>query len=191
VTAWNALAVSALARAGQVFEEPRYLAAAEETAKFLEEYCYDAASGRLWRSYRGASATMPAVLDDYTDLIAGLIDLYQAGFDVHWLNWAAQLQQKQDELFEDAAQGGYFDTSTSDTALLARTREAYDSAEPSPNSTAAMNLLRLAQMTGRTEWRDKAAKTLAAFGGRLATNPEQLPALASALDLASLRCATS
>jgi len=63
-----------------------------------------------------------------------------------------------------------------------RTREAYDGAEPSPNSTAAMNLLRLAQFTDRAEWRDKAQKTLSAFAARLQSDPEAVPALASALD---------
>jgi len=86
------------------------------------------------------------------------------------------------QLFWDAQQGGYFDATASDLALLARTREAEDNAEPSPNSTAAMNLLRLAQITGRTEWEDKARKTFAAFASRLASRPQMIPAMASALD---------
>jgi uncharacterized protein len=71
---------------------------------------------------------------------------------------------------------------SSDASLLSRTREAYDGAEPSPNSTAAMNLLRLAPFTDRAEWRDKAQKTLSAFAARLQSDPETVPALASALD---------
>ncbi len=119
------------------------------------------------------------------------MDLYQAGFDVHWLKWAVSLQERQDQLFGeerqdqlfgDAKEGGYFDAGDSDPLLLSRTRDSYDGAEPSPNSTAAMNLLRLAQFTDRTGWRDKAQKTLSAFAARLQSNPETVPALASALD---------
>jgi uncharacterized protein YyaL (SSP411 family) len=110
------------------------------------------------------------------------LDLYQAGFDVHWLQWAVSLQEKQNQLFGDEEAGGYFDTGSSDPSLLTRTREAYDGAEPSPNSIAAMNLLRLAQFTDRAEWRDKAKKTLSAFAARLQSDPEAVPALASALD---------
>jgi uncharacterized protein YyaL (SSP411 family) len=121
------------------------------------------------------------VLDDYTDLIAGLLDLYQASFDVHWLAWAASLQENQDRLFGDE-KGGYFDAGSSDPSLLSRTREAYDGAEPSPNATAAMNLLRLAQFTDRAEWREKGQKTISAFAFRLQSYPEAVPALASALD---------
>jgi uncharacterized protein YyaL (SSP411 family) len=182
VTAWNGLMISALARASQALEEPRYLAAAQAAAVFVETHLEDKSSGRLRRSYRDGEATVEGVLDDYTDLIGGLLDLYQADFNVHWLTWAVSLQEEQDQLFWDAQRGGYFDASQSDSHLLARTREAYDGAEPSPNSTAAMNLLRLAQITNRADWRMKAEETLQAFGHILETNPEVVPALASAVD---------
>jgi uncharacterized protein len=182
VTAWNGMMISALARASQALNEPRYLESAQATAKFVETHLYDLKTGKLWRSYRAGGPSVDGFLDDYTDLISGLLDLYQAGFDVHWLQWAVSLQEKQDQLFGDIKSGGYFDTGSSDASLLSRTREAYDGAEPSPNSTAAMNLLRLAQFTDRAEWRDKAQKTLSAFAARLQSDPETVPALASALD---------
>ncbi len=182
VTAWNGMMISALARASQALDEPRYLQSAQASAKFLETHLYDSKPGKLWRSYRAGGPSVDGFLDDYTDLIGGLLDLYQAGFEVHWLQWAVSLQQKQNQLFGDEQAGGYFDTGSSDPSLLSRTREAYDGAEPSPNSTAAMNLLRLAQFTDRAEWRDKAQKTLSAFAARLQSDPEAVPALASALD---------
>ncbi len=182
VTAWNGMMISALSRASQALDEPRYLERAQATAKFLETHLYSSKTGRLWRSYRAGGASVEGFLDDYTDLIGGLLDLYQTGFDVHWLQWAVSLQEKQNQLFGDEEAGGYFDTGSSDPSLLSRTREAYDGAEPSPNSTAAMNLLRLAQFTDRAEWRAKAQKTLSAFAARLQSDPEAVPALASALD---------
>ncbi len=182
VTAWNGMMVSALARASQALDEPRYLESAQATAKFLETHLYDSKAGKVWRSYRAGGPSVGGFLDDYTDLISGLLDLYQAGFDVHWLKWAVSLQEKQDQLFGDAKEGGYFDAGSSDPALLSRTSNSYDGAEPSPNSTATMNLLRLAQFTDRAEWRDKAQKTLSAFAARLQSTPDAVPALVSALD---------
>src|SRR6266852_3490415 len=182
VTAWNGMMVSALARASQALDEPSYLASAQATAKFLETHLYDSKAGKVWRSYRAGGPSVGGFLDDYTDLISGLLDLYQAGFDVHWLKWAVSLQEKQDQLFGDAKEGGYFDAGSSDPSLLSRTRNSYDGAEPSPNSTATMNLLRLAQFTDRAEWRDKAQKTLSAFAARLQSTPDAVPALVSALD---------
>jgi uncharacterized protein YyaL (SSP411 family) len=182
VTAWNGMMISALARASQALDEPHYLESAQATAKFLEAHLRDSKTGKLWRSYRAGSPGVDGFLDDYTDLINGLLDLYQAGFDVQWLKWAVSLQEKQDRIFGDAKEGGYFDAGSSDPSLLSRTRDSYDGAEPAPNSTATMNLLRLAQFTDRAEWRDRAQKTLSAFAARLQSVPEAVPALASALD---------
>jgi uncharacterized protein YyaL (SSP411 family) len=182
VTAWNGMMISALARASQALDEPRYLESAQATAKFLETHLHDSRTGKLWRSYRAGGPSVDGFLDDYTDLISGLLDLYQAGFDVQWVKWAVSLQEKQDRLFGDTNDGGYFDAGASDPSVLSRTRESYDGAEPSPNSTAAMNLLRLAQFTDRAEWRNKAYKTLSAFTARLQSEPDAVPALVSALD---------
>jgi uncharacterized protein YyaL (SSP411 family) len=136
----------------------------------------------LWRSYRAGIGTVDGFLDDYSGLIKGLLALYEADFDMEWLQWAVALQQTQDELFWDSTKGGYFDVVSGDWSLLARTREAYDGAVPSPNSMAALNLLRLAQITNRDDWREKARKTLASFGALLASNAKDIPAMASALD---------
>jgi len=182
LTAWNGLLISALARATQVLEEPEYLRAAEGAAGFIHSKLYQAQTGRLKRRYRAGQTAVHGFLDDYAFLIHGLLDLYESSFDVKWLSWAIRLQEKQDELFWDPKSGGYFTTSGADPAILMRTREDYDGAEPSPNSVAAMNLLRLWQMTDRKEWREKAERTLAVFADRLEKFPEALPQMVAALD---------
>ncbi len=182
VTAWNGLMVSALAQASQALEEPRYRDAAEAAANFIHSKLYDSASETLRRRYRAGEAGVNGFLSDYAFLISGLIDLYEANFDVHWLAWAIALQEKQDQLFWDPQQGGYFDTSRSDRALITPTRESYDGAEPAPNSVAAMNLLRLWQITDRKESKVKAEKTFGVFARRLKMSPEAMPQLAAALD---------
>jgi uncharacterized protein YyaL (SSP411 family) len=182
ITAWNGLLIGALAHASRVFDDSRYLAAAQLTARFLCSHLFDPQSKRLWRSYRAGVGYVDGFLDDYGGLINGLLELYEADFDIEWLQWAITLQQTQDELFWDPQKGGYFDVGSGDLSLLARTREAYDGAVPSPNSTAAMNLFHLAQITDRADWRDRAQKTVATFSGLLASDAEAVPAMASALD---------
>ncbi len=182
LTAWNGLMISALARASQVLDDPRYLDAATAAAGFVQAKLYDTKTGRLARRYRAGETSVDGIVDDYAFLIQGLIDLYEASFDVRWLSWGVQLQQQQDQLFWDAKSGAYFTTQGTDPSILMQTREDYDGAEPSPNSIAAMNLLRLWQMTDRKEWREKADKTFAVFAKRLQTQPQALPQLASALD---------
>jgi uncharacterized protein YyaL (SSP411 family) len=148
----------------------------------LQFHVYQPASGRLKRRYRAGNADIDGYLDDYTFLAQGLLDLYEASFDVRLLSWAVQLQQAQDRLFWDHKQGGYFTTSGQDRSILLREREAYDGVEPSPNSVAAMDLLRLWQVTDQQSYKDRADKTLAAFGPRLQQMPETMPYMMSALD---------
>lgn len=62
-------------------------------------------------------------LDDYAFLIKGLLDLYEASLDASWLNWARELQKKQDELFWDQTNGGYFNCSNEDSTVLLRLKE--------------------------------------------------------------------
>ncbi len=182
LTAWNGMMISALARGSQALEEPRYLAAAETAAEFIKSKLYDPHAGKLMRRYRGGEVAIDGFLDDYACLIQGLLDLYEASFDIRWLSWAMQLQEKQDQLFWDSRKGGFFSTSGGDPSILIQMRDDYDGAEPSPNSVAAMNLLRLAQMTDQKPWREKAEKVFAASAQRLQANPEALPQMAAALD---------
>ncbi len=182
ITSWNGLMISALAKASQALDEPKYLEAANRAKSFLQAHIYQPASGKLKRRYRVGSADIDGYLDDYTFLTQGLLDLYEASFDVRLLSWAVQLQRAQDRLFWDEKQGGYFTTSGQDRSILLRTREAYDSVAPSPNSVAAMNLLRLWQVTDNQAYKDKADRTLAAFSPRLEQMPEAMPYMMSALD---------
>jgi len=182
VTAWNAMLISALAISSQVLHEPGYLQAAQATASMLERRLYSSDTGRLKRRYRLGAAEVDGFLSDYASMVEGLLDLYQASFDLRWLNWALRLQRTQDSLFWDQQSGGYFTTAASEQHLLWRDREAYDGVEPSPNSVAAMNLLRIWQMTEDDTARERAQKTIREFGGQLNKDPESMPAMMSAYD---------
>jgi uncharacterized protein YyaL (SSP411 family) len=181
LTAWNGLAISALARAAQVLDEPRYRQAAQRTAGFIESRLYDRKSNLLERRYREGDVAIDGMVEDYAFLIQGLIDLYKASFDIKWLTWAVRLQEQQDALFWDSRRGGYFATRADASHILVRMKDDYDGAEPSPNSVAAMNLLRLWQMTDRKDWRDKADATFAASTDRLRQQGEAVPQLVAAL----------
>ncbi len=182
ITSWNGLMISALAKASEALDEPKYLEAANRAKSFLQAHAYQPSAGKLKRRYRAGSADIDGYLDDYTFLTQGLLDLYEASFDVRLLSLAVQLQQAQDRLFWDEKQGAYFTTSGQDGSILLRTGEAYDGVEPSPNSVGAMNLLRLWQLTDKQEYKDKADRTLAAFGSGLEQRPEAMPYMMSALD---------
>jgi uncharacterized protein len=93
-----------------------------------------------------------------------------------------KLTEKQRELFEDKEHGGFFSTAAGDASLVMRMKEDYDGAEPSGNSVAAMNLLRLAQMTNHAGFRESADKTFAAFEPRLSHVPVAVPQMLAACE---------
>jgi len=180
LTSWNGLMISALARASLVLDEPRYAKAAVRSAQFiLEQLVID---GKLKRSYTDGAVGHDAFLDDFAFLTAAMLDLYETTFDHRWLKQAKSFQATLDKQFADAERGGYFFTASSDQALLTRDKPDYDGAEPSGNSIALLNLLRLEQLTADASYRERAEKGFAAFGGRLQGQGEAVPKMLTALD---------
>ena len=182
LTAWNGLMISALALGGAVLEEPRYAEAARRAADFALGHLFEPATGQLLRRYRDGEAAIPGFLEDYAMFTQALLDLYEAQFDRRDMEWAVRLAEKQSALFEDPAGGGFFHSPADAGDLVLRLKEDYDGAEPSGNSIAILNLLRLAQITGRLEFRASAERALAAFAPRLARVPVALPAMLTACE---------
>jgi uncharacterized protein YyaL (SSP411 family) len=175
LTAWNGLMISAFAKGGAMLSEPRYSSAATRAAEFILNGMYDAKTGLLLRRYRQQDAAIAGFLDDYALFTQALLDLYEAQFDFRYLETAVKLAEKQNELFEDQEHGGFFSTAPGDASLVMRMKEDYDGAEPSGNSVAALNLLRLAQLTDRRDFRASADKTLHAFASRISGMPSAVP----------------
>ena len=175
VTAWNGLTISAFARAAQVLGDPAWAATGTRAANFVQTRLYDASTGRLAHSYRGGTRDERGFAEDYAFLIQGLLDLYEATFEVHWLEWAVQLQDKQNQLFADDAAGGYFANAAGDTSVLLRLKGDNDGAEPSANSIAVRNLARLGSLLHREDWLTLARRTAGAFGPQLERAPLSMP----------------
>jgi uncharacterized protein len=182
LTAWNALMISAFAKAAQVLEEPRYLAAAQRATGFILTRMYKPDSRTLFRRFRDGEAAIPGFLDDYAFLIAALLDLYAADFNPQRIDVAIQLAGKMRELFEDPGAGGFFSTAEGDSSLVLRMKDDYDGAEPSGNAIALLDLLRLAHVTDRADFRDAAERTLRALGPKMTGQPVAVPQMLVALD---------
>src|SRR5438552_4273349 len=182
IVSWNGLMISAYARAAQVLDEPRYLEVATRATKFLRGNLYDQSRKLLFRNYREGRSHIEGFGDDYAFLIQGLIDLYEASFDVEWLKFAIELQETQDRLFFDEKNGGYFSTSGKDSSVPLRMKDDNDSAEPAANSVAALNLLRLAQFRDDKQLEERAKKTIDAFGATLSHFASAMPQMLVALN---------
>ena len=185
IAAWNGLMISAYARAAQILDEPRYLESATRAANFVRRHLWDAAKKTLYRSYRDGRGEVEGFADDYAFVVQGLLDLYEASFDVDWLKFAIELRETQDRLFFDEKNGGYFSTSGKDKSVVLRMKDDNDSAEPAASSVAAVNLLRLAEVRDEKQWLESAEKTIGAFHVTLSRFPSAMPQMLVALDFSS------
>jgi len=178
--AWNGLMISALARAGRTFAEPRYIGAAVRAAEFvLQHLC---PTGDLRRSWRDGPSPIPAFAEDHAFFIQGLLDLYETDFQLRWMQLAVALQKRQDELFWDGS--GYFSSRDGDPLVPLRMKEMDDGAEPSANSISALNLLRLGRFFHDDHREAQARKILAAHALPMERIPTAVPQMLVALDLA-------
>jgi uncharacterized protein YyaL (SSP411 family) len=182
LTSWNALMISAFAKAGQILDEPRYLAAAQRASQFILTRMYEPATGVLQRRFREGEAAIHGFLDDYAFFIAALLDLYEADFDPAHLETSITLTAKMRELFEDPGAGAFFTTAGQDNSLVLRMKDDYDGAEPSGNSIALLDLLRLAHLTDRDEYRQASVRTLDALMSKMSSQPVAVPQMLVALD---------
>jgi uncharacterized protein len=183
LAAWNGLMISALARGAQILGEAELLARANRAAEFLHAELWDDATGTLYRSWLDGRSDIPGFAEDYAFLIQGLLDLYEAGFEVRWLQWAVRLQERMDAQFWDASAGGYFNSRADDASVVVRLKEDYDGAEPAPGSVAAMNLARLDGLLGLPGARERARAAVVAFLPRWSEHPHALPRMLCAVEL--------
>jgi len=182
ISAWNGLMISAYARAAQVIDEPRYLEIATRSANFVRTNLYDPSRKILYRSYREGRSNIEGFADDYAMVIQGLLDLYEASFDVECLKFAIQLQEIQDRLFFDEKNGGYFSNSGRDESVFVRMKDDNDGAEPAASSIAALNLLRLSQSYDDPKLAERAKKTIDAFATILLQFPSGMPQILVAVE---------
>ncbi|ODA41230.1 Thymidylate kinase [Desulfosporosinus sp. BG] len=183
LTAWNGLMIAAFAKGAQVLGIPAYQKAAENATNFVLNHL-KRDDGRLLARYREGHAAYLGYLDDYAFFIEGLLELYAASGKPHYLQTALQLQEEQERLFLDEEDGGYYLTGSDAEELLFRPKESYDGAIPAGNSITALNLLKLARLTGNERWERKAEQQLLAFRPVLEEHPSGYTAFLQALQFA-------
>ncbi|MBA2349892.1 MAG: thioredoxin domain-containing protein [Solirubrobacterales bacterium] len=185
LTAWNALAISALADAGAVLGRADYVGAAQSTAAFVLRRLRDGSGPgrpRLLRSFNDGAARIGAFLEDHALLLEALLHLYEADFEPRWLDEARRLADELLERFADAEHGGFFSTAADAEPLFTRRKELEDQPTPAGGSSAALGLLRLAALTGEHRY-EKAAAGQLRLGHELAVrHPGAFGHLLQALD---------
>ena len=181
LTDWNGLMIAALAKGAQAFNDPDYSVAAGRAVDFILKNLRDK-NGKLLHRYRDGESGIRANLTDYAFLVWGLTELYEATFDVKYLETALELNSELIKNFWDEANGGFYFTSNDDEELLVRQKEINDGAMPSGNSVAMLNLVRLGRITANSDLEQKAAKIGEVFSKIVKQYPSAFTQLLVALD---------
>ncbi len=182
LTSWNALMLRSFADGGAILQRHDLIETAERNARFIQHNLN--VEGRLLRSFTDGRAHLDGYLEDYANLIDGLISLYEATFSADWIAWARQLADRMIAEFWDDERGAFFDTASSSEPLIARPKDVFDNATPSGNSVAAEALLRLALLTGEQEYGRRASEILEQYGAFAAERPNGFGRMLCAYDFA-------
>ncbi len=181
LTAWNGLMIAAFARAFRVRRSQAHLESARRAAAFLRDTMWQGASRTLYRRFRDGEVAIAGYAEDYACLVWGLLELFQAEGDPGWLEWALQLQRRQDELFWDEAAGGWYSTTGADPSVILRMKDDYDGAEPSATSVSVGNLIVLAHVTADADWRARVERTLQGAAARIEGAGRSVPMMLAGL----------
>lgn len=177
LTSWNALMISAFAKAGRAFADPHYTHVAERALTFVETHLMDGDTVNV--RYREGHVQGNGFLDEYSFLAEACLELHRTTQKGTYLQTAMRLTERMIQDFGDPA-GSFFFTSVQGEPLLIRPKDLYDGVTPAGNSTAVSNLLRLSQLTGRTSYREWAQQIFSSIAAEVKTQPTGFASLVSA-----------
>ncbi|HVA24358.1 MAG TPA: thioredoxin domain-containing protein [Chloroflexota bacterium] len=181
LTAWNGMMLKAFAEASAALSRPDYAEVAGHNADFLlRELRRD---GKLLRTHKDGQSKLNGYLEDYANLVDGLLALYQATFDLRWFSAARELAETMIQQFWDPAESSFYDTGLDHEQLISRPRDTFDNATPSGNSVAVDVLLRLWLFTGEGRYSSIAETVLRAMQRVAASYPLGFGRLLCAYDL--------
>jgi uncharacterized protein YyaL (SSP411 family) len=169
LTSWNALMISAFAKAYRLTDEKSYLEAAEHCISFIEKNLI--LDGKLLRTYKNGKAKIPGYLEDYAYFVNALIDVFEANPQAKYLELATALANYLVDHFWDAEHGSFYFTADNSEQLIIRPKNNYDLSMPSGNSVAALALLKLYHLTQQKSFLEISTKIMESFAIMAAENP--------------------
>src|SRR5262249_38761077 len=114
--------------------------------------------------------------------IEGLINLYEATFDLKWLSEAERLADTTIRHFDDKTGGGCFFTADDAEQVLDRGKDGGEGEIRTGKSVMIMNLLRLAEVLDRKDFTAGAERLQRAFAVRVGEHPTSAERMLAAVD---------
>lgn len=178
---WNALQVTAYAKAYGALNQEEYKKIALKNLDFLLKAFLQKDGKSLYHTYKEGKAQYNAFLEDYAFLIEACLEVYAITFDAKWLNKANFYTAYVLEHFYDPKSKLFFFTSAQQDDLIVRRKDMYDSAQPSGNSTMVRNLRRLGILTGNQDYQQLSTEMLLRVREAVQKYPSSFSRWASAL----------
>jgi uncharacterized protein YyaL (SSP411 family) len=182
LTSWNGLMISAYAKMYQITGVVNYLSASVRCADFIIKKLYSESEHKLYHRYRDGEVKYDGTLEDYSNFINALLNLYEACFDSKYLKLSIELNKIAVDKFYDITSGGFFENSPETKDVILNIKEIYDGAEPSANSIQLINMLRIAVITQNDNYLEKVKNSLELFYNDISKLPFSSPLLLSAYD---------
>jgi uncharacterized protein YyaL (SSP411 family) len=167
---WNGLMIAALAKAGRILNEPKYLKAAIKAGDFIWNKIKKK-DGFLYHRCSGDEVAVKGFLDDYIFLAWGFLEIYEACFESKYLTRIEELISISKREFWDEKKGGFYFAPKDGENAIPRIKKVYDGAIPSGNSIALLTLLRLSRLTEDLNYEIMAKKMLKIFSEDIITSP--------------------
>ncbi len=180
LAAWNGLMAVAFAEAGRALGRADYVQAAVRNADFV--LAHMRRDGRLLRTWKGGQAKLRGYLEDYANVVAALIAVWEATFERRWLDDARALADDMLRLFWAPDIDGFYDTGSDHETLIVRPRNLFDNAVPCGTSVALEALLRLSVLTGEARYEDHALRALRPIADLMGRHPSGFGRFLCALD---------
>lgn len=148
---WNALTIAGLSMLYRVSHNEKYLNAAVNAQKFIEENMCNGI--RLYTSWRDGKCSKNSFMDDYALYISSLIELYNTTLDTVYLEKAERFCDEAVRRLADCQNGGFYLCKSGNAELFMNPKEVYDGAIPSSNAVMAYDFVRLFQLTENEKYR--------------------------------------
>ncbi|MDN7244482.1 thioredoxin domain-containing protein [Planococcus shenhongbingii] len=169
LTAWNGMTIAALAKAGAAFSEPRFIEMAEKAVSFIDQELRK--NKGLFARFRDGEARHLGYLDDYAHFLSGHLELFLATGNPLYLNKSRELANEIFHRFEDSEHHGFFFTDKDTETLIVRDKSILDSAMPSGNGVAILQLWRLAKLDADSQLLVKAERAMTSFADEAVKYP--------------------
>jgi uncharacterized protein YyaL (SSP411 family) len=179
---WNGLMIAALAFGGRVLDDAQYTRAAVRASEVILG-AMRREDGRLNHAYTVNEEYIDAFSADYGAMAWGEIELFETTLHPDHLKNAVDLMDQLVGWYRDTGTGGYYFTPSDGESLILRKKESYDGAIPSSNALALYNGIRLASLTGKSEYDQRGIEDWRAFSTSVQAAPQAFTFLLISADL--------